>query len=199
MNSLTIPISDPAFENLKKSGRLLHLLAALLIAVNAFTHLREPGGSSIFFWTQLIVAADIFILVVAGNQLLTEAPRFNLFFRFVEGLFFLGVGIHMLVKDYWVICAIQLVISAGYFYIFYCEQKSRLHEAVGFHHLGVTVPQFPGTRLIHWVHVTGVECNGREITIHTSPSKLYRFNLRSDLNDDELEELDRFRLHYLKG
>jgi len=198
MNSLTIPIHDPAFENLKKSGRLLHLLAALLIAVNAFTHLREPGGSSIFFWTQVIVAADIFVLVMAGSQLLREAPRFNLFFRFIEGLFFLGVGIHMLVKGYWVICAIQLVIAAGYFYIFYCEQKSRLTEAVGFHHLGVTVPQFPGTRLIYWVHVTRVECNGREITIHTSPDKSYRFNLRADLDSEELGELERFREHYLK-
>ena len=199
MNSLTIPIHDPAFENLKKSGRLLHLLAALLIAVNAFTHLREPGGSSIFFWTQVIVAADIFVLVMAGSQLLTESPRFNLLFRFIEGLFFLGVGIHMLVKGYWIICSIQLVIAAGYFYIFYCEQKSRLTEAVGFHHLGVTVPQFPGTRLIYWVHVTSVECNGREITIHTSPDKSHCFTLCADLDSEELGELERFREFYLKG
>lgn len=197
MNSLTIPISDPAFENLKKSGSLLHFLAALLILINAFTHLREPGGSAIFFWTQLIVAADIFILVIAGRQILLESPRFNLFFRAVESLFFMGVGIHMLVKGYWVNSAIQFIIASGYFYILYCEYLSRVHQSVGFHHLGITVPNFPGNQLIHWVHISHVEYRDHEIRISTSFGKQYCLMLREKLGWNEEAELKEFCHHYL--
>ena len=198
MNSLTIPIHDPAFENLKRSGRLLHFVAATIILFNAITHLREPGGSMIFFWTQLIVAVDIFILLLAGRQVLSEAPRFNLFFRLVEAIFFLGVGIHMLVNGYWIISLIQFIMAIGYFYILYCEDKSRLHEAVGFHHLGITVPAFPGTKMLYWVHVSAVQNKDTEIEITTSLGRTYHLTLRRSLTWEEQVKLEGYCRHYLR-
>jgi hypothetical protein len=199
MNSLTIPIQDPAFENLKRSGRLLHFVAATIILVNAFTHLREPGRSAVFFWTQLIVAADIFILLLAGSQVLAEAPRFNLFFRLVEAVFFFGVSLHMLVNGYLIISLVQFLMAVGYFYILYCENKSRLHETVGFHHLGITVPDFPGTKMLHWVHISSVYSRDREIEITTSFGKTYHLKLERAISWEEQIEMEEFCRHYVKG
>jgi hypothetical protein len=43
----------------------------------------------------------------------------------VEAVFFFGVSLHMLVNGYLIISLVQFLMAIGYFYILYCENKSR--------------------------------------------------------------------------
>src|SRR5688500_11678148 len=98
MNSLSLPVVHPAFEKLKRSGRILHLAAVALILVHAISHFKEPHTSPIYLGCLLLIAVDIFILVFAAKNLVIEMPRINLFFRMVEIIFFIGIGVTMFVE-----------------------------------------------------------------------------------------------------
>jgi hypothetical protein len=56
MNSLAIGIVHPAFEQLKRLGRFLHLVAGLLIMIHAFNQLKQPSVNYLYFWCLLIVS-----------------------------------------------------------------------------------------------------------------------------------------------
>ena len=98
MNSLTIPVFHPAFEKLKRSGRLLHFTAAIVILSHAVSHISQPDSSQVYFWCQLVLGLDIFLLVFLGRNILATIPTVNLFFRFVEFLFFIGIGTLLLLN-----------------------------------------------------------------------------------------------------
>ena len=118
MNSISFTIVHPAFQTLKRSGRLLHLTAGALILAHAISHLRQPDTSPIYFWCQFIVAADIFILVFAGRHLLAMHPRLNLFFRFIEFLFFLGIAVILFFERNWLMGSLHLGLSGIYIFSF---------------------------------------------------------------------------------
>ena len=122
MNSVSFTIVHPAFQNLKRSGRLLHLTAGGLILAHAISHFKQPDANLIYFWCQFIVALDIFILVFAGRQVLLTRPKVNLFFRFVEFLFFLGISVLLFFERKWLMGSMHLSLSIIYIYLFYLEK-----------------------------------------------------------------------------
>src|SRR5215211_4203285 len=143
MNSLTIPVFHPAFEKLKRSGRLLHFTAAIVIISHAISHINQPDSSQLYFWCQLILGIDIFLLVFMGRNILQALPKVNLFFRFIEFLFFLCISVLMFIKSEWVTGAFHLGISILYFYLLYCERRVNTDERISLHHTGVTIPALP--------------------------------------------------------
>ena len=147
MSPIAVDIINPRIQSLREAGRPLHLLAAILIFVNAFLYIQLPGSSKIYFWSQLIVAADILILFFAGKDLLRESPGFNLFFRFAESIVFLTFAILLLSDRQWNGGIIQASIAALYGYIFYCEKKSYAAERISIQHLGINFPAWFSTAL----------------------------------------------------
>jgi hypothetical protein len=123
MNSISFTIVHPAFQNLKRSGRLLHLTAGGLKLAHAISHLKQPDSGAVCFWLQFIVALDIFILVFAGRQLLATHPKINLFFRFIEFPFFLRIAVLSFFEKKWLMGSLHLGLSIIYIYLFYCEKK----------------------------------------------------------------------------
>src|SRR4051794_35126145 len=117
MDSISLPVVHPAFERLKKSGTWLHIAAGLLILSPAISHVHRQETPTLYFWCQLIISLDIFILVLAGRETLTELPNINLFFRVVEILFFLVIGLLMIFEGNWITAAIHLALSIGYSYL----------------------------------------------------------------------------------
>lgn len=133
MDSISLPIVHPSFERLKRSSTWLHLLAGFLILIHAISDFRSKELSSLFFWCQLLISLDIFILVLAGRDILRQLPRVNLFFRLVEIIFFLGIGTLMLIKGNRWSGIFHLSLSMAYCYLFYCEKRL----------LGAGKPAFP--------------------------------------------------------
>ncbi|MDR3712489.1 MAG: hypothetical protein P4L51_06715 [Puia sp.] len=201
MNSLSLPIVHPAFEKLKRSGSWLHVAAGLLILSHAISHMNQPESAPVYFWCQLLISLDIFILVLVGRDTLTQLPRVNLFFRVVELLFFLGIGVTLLLAGNWLSAGIHLSLSIAYGYLLYCENKiSRgAEEYLSFHHTGVTVPGIPESRFFIWTHINGVDAARDSIRIETSLDKTLHFDFRKNLDAEELEQIHEFCRHYLKS
>lgn len=197
MNSMSIPVIHPAFEKLKRSGRLLHFTAALVIISHAISHLNQPDASQVYFWCQVVFGLDIFLLVFAGRSILQNMPAVNLFFRFAEFLFFLCIGILLLLKSHWVPGGFHLGISVLYFYLLYCERRVNTGETLGFHHTGITIPALPDGKFLLWSHVNRVHAQYDSIEIETSESKQLRFEFRRNLQFDELDQIHEFCRHYL--
>lgn len=198
MNALSLPIVHPAFENLKRSGRLLHLTAGCLILVHAIAHFKQPQSSPVYTGCLVLIALDIFILVAAGKNILLALPRVNLFFRLIECLFFLGIGLSLLFKADWLLGSVHMLLSAVYSYLFYCEKKVSTEEYVAIHHTGITIPALPEQKFFIWSQINHIDAHYDSIRIDTSyDNKSYHFNLRKNLAFEELDQIHEFCRHYL--
>ena len=197
MNSISFTIVHPAFQNLKRSGRLLHLTAGGLILAHAISHFKQPDASPVYFWCQFIVALDIFVLVFAGRHLLAALPKLNLFFRFIEFLFFLGIAVLLFFERKWLMGSLHFVLSIIYIYLFYCEKNSISGEYVAIHHTGITIPALPGSKFYIWSNISSIRASYDSITIETSLDKTYHFHLKENLQFGELDQIHEFCRHYL--
>jgi hypothetical protein len=198
MSPIAVDIIHPRIQSLREAGRPLHLLAAILIFANAFMYFQSPGSSKIYFWSQLIVAADILILFLAGKDLLRESPGFNHFFRMAECIVFLTFAILLLYDRDWTAGLIQTGITIIYGYIFYCEKKSYSAERISIQHLGINVPGFPFDRFIPWIEINYIDADHNEFVIFLRNNKKhYHFKLTHHLKLEELEIIQSYCRHYL--
>jgi hypothetical protein len=197
MNGISFNVVHPAFQNLKRSGRLLHLTAGGLILAHAVSHFNQPDASPIYFWCQFILALDIFILVFAGRQVLSALPKVSLFFRFVEFLFFLGIAVFVFFERKWMMGGLHLALSIIYIYLFYCEKNIINGEYVAIHHTGITIPSLPESKFFIWSNISNIKANYDSITIETSLARTYHFNLKENLRFEELDQIHEFCRHYL--
>jgi hypothetical protein len=198
MNSLSLPVVHPSFEKLKNSGNWLHLTAALLILIHALSHVHEQELSPVYFWCQLLIAADILILVLAGKNFLSQMPSINLFFRIVEVLFFFGIGIIMFINHKSFSGIFHICLSAAYVYLFYCERNSINKEILSFYHTGIDIPEIPSNNFFYWSEINHVEAHYDSIHIETSSNKKIDLNLRKNLGFEELDQIHEFCRYYLK-
>ncbi len=197
MNALAIPIVHPAFENLKRIGRFLHFIAGLLIILNAIHELQQPKINHLYFWCQLIIGADIMIMVFTSRNLAMELPKINMVFRFIECVIFLGAAF-LLLENNWIMSAVLVMISGAYGYLAYCEQKITRAEMVAFHHIGITISGIPSSRFFLWSNINDIDVHYDNITITTSDGKQLRFDFRQNLQFEELDQIHEFCRHYLK-
>jgi hypothetical protein len=197
MDSLSLPVMHPSFQRLKHSGRLLHFTAGGLILAHAVSHFREPHPNPVYLGCLLLMAVDIFILVLAGRNILTDMPRMNLFFRLTEILFFVGIGITQFTEGRWLMGSMHVFLGFVYSYLFYCEKKISSEEYVAIHHTGVTVPALPESKFFIWSNINGIDARYDHIVINTSSDKSYRFDLRENLAFEELDQIHEFCRHYL--
>ena len=198
MNSLSFPVVHPSFEKLKNSGNWLHLTAALLILIHALSHIHEQELSPVYFWCQLLIVADILLLVLAGKNFLSQMPSINLFFRMVEVLFFFGIGIVMFINNKFFSGAFHIFLSAVYVYLFYCERNSINKEILSFYHSGIDIPEIPSNHFFYWTEINNVEARYDRITIETSSDKKIDLTLRKNLHFEELDQIHEFCRYYLK-
>jgi hypothetical protein len=133
---------------------------------------------------------------MAGRDLL-RLPRVNLFFRLVEIIFFLGIGLIMLLAGNWLTAIIHLSLSIGYSYLFYCERSLRNQALLSLHHIGITVPGLPESRFFLWTHINDIKARYDSIRICTSDHQELDFPLQKNLTFAQLEQIHEFCRHYL--
>jgi len=197
MDPISLPIVHPAFEKLKRSGSWLHLAAGLLILTHAISHIQHRDSSPVYFWCLLLISLDILILFIAGRDLAAQLPRVNLFFRLVEILFFLGIGLFMLTRGNTLTALIHISLSICYTYLFYCERNLQSRENLLIHHIGLTLPGLPESKFLLWTHINKLEASYNTIQISTSQDSILHFELRKNLDFAELEQIHEFCRHYL--
>ena len=196
----SIPVVHPAFELLKRSARLLHLIAATVILVNALHQWQQHDTSRLLCITQLIVGADILVLLFAGGQLLQESPKLNLIFRFIESLVLLGIGLTLLQDGHLIFGWLHLALAASFFVLFYREKRVLQSEAVNITHTGITLPNFIRDAEISWKDIQQIMPYYQSIVIETFRRRKIQFHLRKNLKIEELEQINEFcQKHLRKG
>jgi len=188
----SISVVYPAFELLKRSARVLHFIAASVILINAVHILQVHHGNKLLFYTQMVIAIDIFLLVFFGGVLLLEAPRLNLIFRLMEAFTLMCIGITLIDDGHKWYGILHLVIAAGYFFLFKREKRVLRSEAIYITQTGITVPDFFKDAEIGWNEVKTIIPKYHSIVIETLCHKKMELNLRRNLKIDELEQIDDF-------
>jgi len=196
----SLQIVHPAFELLKRSARVLHFIAASVILINALHLLQAHQANKVLCYAQMVIAADIFILVFFGGVLLIEAPRLNLIFRLIEALTIFGISITLMSDGHNWFGFTHLLVSGGYLFLFYREWRVIRSEAVDISQTGISVPNFIKDAEIGWNEVKAIVPKYHSIIIETLTHKKIEFDLRKNLNIDELEQIDDFcRKHMING
>lgn len=195
----SIPVVHPAFELLKRSARLLHLVAATVILVNALYQWQQYNASHLLCITQLIIAADIFVLSFAGGSLLSESPRLNLIFRLIEAAVLLGIGLNLVQNDHTLMGYVHLLLSASFFLLFYRERRMARAEAVNISHTGITLPNFIRDAEISWGDIQQIVPYYQTIVIETFRRRKIQFTLRKNLKIEELEQINEFCQKHLRN
>ena len=195
MNGISFPVIHPAFEKLKNSGRLLHLIAALLLIGHAFGHLGD-SFNPVYFWCQLIFAIDILLLVFIGRNLAVTMPGINSIFRLAEFFFFLGIATLLFIEAKWIQASFHILLSFAYAYLFHCERRINKTEAISFHHTGVVIPGLMENRFLLWAQINKLQATYHSVEIETAQQHV-KFNFRENLSFDELDQIHDFCKHYL--
>jgi hypothetical protein len=198
MNALAIPIVHPSYENLKRKGRFLHLIAGILILLNSIHELQTVTGNQLYFWCELFIGIDILIMVFTSPNLALDLPGINTVFRLIECLLFTGAASILLLESSWVPGMILLLISGAYAYLLYCERKILQTEQVAFHHIGITISALPSSQFFLWSRINNITARYDSIIIETSENKTFQFKLRKNLQFAELDQIHEFCRHYLK-
>ena len=194
----SLPVIHPAFELLKRSARILHFIAASLILVNAIFELQQHDVSKILCYSQMLIGADIFLLVFFGGSLLTNASRLNLVFRFIEAPALLGIAFNLMADGQNWYGGIHLLLSFGYFFLFYREWRVMRSESVDIRSTGITVPNFVRDAEISWTELKSILPKYHSIIIQTIRDKTIRFQLRRNLKIEELQQIDDFCRKHMK-
>ena len=194
----TIQIIHPAFELLKRSARVLHFIAASLILFNAVYQLQSGTVTNVLAYTQLIIAADIFILVFFGGELLSDAPRLNLIFRLIESTVLMGTAITLMSAGNNSLGFIHVLFSLGYLFLLYREHRVLRSEAVDISPTGITIPNFTKDTELGWNEIRSILPKYHSIIIKTIRNKTIQFRLRKNLKIEELQQIDDFCQKHLK-
>jgi hypothetical protein len=195
-----LPVVHPAFELLKRSARILHFIAASVILINAVHLLQVHNGNKILCYTQMVIAADIYLLVFFGGVVLVEAPRLNLIFRLMEALTLFGITVTLMTDGHSWLALLHGFSVAGYLFLFYREWRVIRSESVDIKSTGISVPNFVRDMEIGWNEIKTIVPRYHSIIIETLRNQKIEFSLRHNLKIDELEQIDEFcKKHLLVG
>lgn len=196
-NQYLLPVIHPAFELLKRSSRILHFIGASIILVNGLFLLQDPGASRLSSYLQLIIAAEIYLVIVLGKMLQIDSPVVNIFFRAVEAATLLGIAVNLLSNGSAGAGYSHLLASFGYFFLLYRECRILHSEFVDIRSTGIIIPNFVKDEEISWPEIKNIAPGYHTIVIETFRNKKIEFELRKNLKIEELQQIDEFCRQHL--
>ena len=188
----SLPVIHPSFELLKRSSRILHFIAASIILINGVHHFQIHHYSKMICYCQLLLATDIYLLVLLGGGLLSSATSVNILFRLIELLTLMGIGFVLITDGHSSLGWVHFAIATGYGFIFYREYRIMHSEAIDIRQTGITIPNFLADAEISWHNIKSITPNYHSIFIETLRHKKIQFQLRTNLKIEELQQIDEF-------
>ncbi len=194
----SLPVIHPAFELLKRSARILHFIAASAILVTALHQWQVHHANIVLTITQGIIALDIYLLVFFTGNVLTEAPKLNLIFRFIESMALLGIACMLFRDGHILFGMLHLAASAGYFFLLHREVRVIRSETINIKPTGIIMPNLVKNVELGWNEIKNIIPKYHSIIIETFRNKKIELNFRKNLKIDELQQLDEYCKQYLR-
>jgi hypothetical protein len=192
-SQFSLRVIHPAFELLKRSAPVLHFIAASIILLNGLHHFNSHHISRMICYCQLLIATDIYLLLFFITLgMLADVIYLNCIFRFIEAVTLLGIGFLLISDGHHLPGAAHFLLAAGYAFIFYREYRIQHSEAVDIRPTGITIPNFKADAEIGWQDIKTVVPRYHSIVIETFRNKKIQFQLRNNLNIEELQLIDDF-------
>jgi hypothetical protein len=189
----------PAFELLKKSAKILHFIAAATILFNALHEYQVHNQNWVLCISQAILGVDIMLLVFFTGNLLTESPKLNLIFRFIETLVLLAISLSLFKSSHIFLGFIHLLAGIGYYILLHREARVLKNENVQIKSTGILIPNLLKDVEISWADIKAIIPQYHSVLIETFKNKQLSFDLRKNLKIDELEEINEFCSKHLSG
>lgn len=188
----SLAIIHPSLELLKSLCRLLHLIAAIFIAINALHQLAAHEGGKLICYTQLVIAADILILVFFGAGVFISSPKIAVLFRVIEAFTFMGIFLTLATDGHPWFGSINFILSLVFGFIAYREWRIANAETIELKPNGISFPNLLTDARISWLQVKKVVANYNSILIETVQDKKMEFELRRNLKIEELQQINDF-------
>lgn len=192
-----LPVVYPPFELLKKSAGILHFIGASVILINGLHALQQHGADKLSCYLQVIIAAEIYLILIPGKSLLVASPGLNVFFRIIESLTLMGIGFALISYGHVISGWVHSLLSLGYLFLFYREWRMMCSESVNIAHTGISVPNFIMEMEITWPEIRSIVPGYQSIFIETFRNKRIHFQLRKNLKIEELQQIDEFCRQHL--
>ncbi len=192
----SLPIINPAFELLKRSARFLHLIAAIFISAVAIYLLLEYTGNKLICYSQLIIAAELLILVSIPS-FIYAMPLVSLLFRLIEVIILFGNAALLFSDNHSLIGLTHLLFALGFLFLLYREWRIYKSENIDIKHTGITIPNFAKDAEISWSEIKTIIFEYHQVVIETFRHKKIEINLRKGLRIDEKQAIDDFCSQHL--
>jgi len=192
-----LPVIHPAFEVLKKSSRVLHFIGASIILINGLHLLEEHASAKLLCYFQLIIATEIYLVLFFAKTLLIDSQGLNVFFRIIETITLVGIAFTLFSYDHLISGRIHLLLSVGFFFLFYREWRIMRSESIHIKQTGVSIPNFIKDEEIGWPEIKSIIPRYQSIIIETIRNKKIQFQLRRNLKIEELQQIDEFCRQHL--
>lgn len=176
---------------------MLHFIGASLILINGLHFLQEHESPKLSCYLQFIIAGEIYLVLFLGKSLLLDSPGLNVFFRMIETLTLLGIGLTLITYDHSISGFIHLGICGGYFFLFYREVRVMRSGSVNIRQTGITIPSFIKDEEIGWPEIKSIIPKYQTIIIETFRNKKIQFQLRKNLKIEELQQINEFCRQHL--
>ncbi len=187
----------PAFELLKKSAKILHFIAASAILLNAWHEWQVHGENIVLCITQAILGIDILLLVFFTGNLLLENPKLNIIFRFIETIILFGISLSLFLNSHIILGLLHTVAGVGYYILLHREARVLKNEDVEIKATGILIPNLIKDVEISWADIKSIIPQYHSVLIETFKNKRIQFELRKNLQIDELQQLNEFCAKHL--
>jgi hypothetical protein len=176
---------------------MLHFIGASIILINGLSLLQEDKSLQLSFYLQIIIAAEIYLVLFLGRFLFLASPELNIFCRIIESFTLVGIGLTQVSYSHIFIGCAHLFISAGYFFLFYREWRIMCSESINIRQTGITIPNFIKDEEIGWPEIRSIIPRYHSINIETFSNKRIQFQLRKNLKIEELQQINEFCRQHL--
>lgn len=192
-----IAIKIDGIERRKKSTGVFHVIAGLFLIANIAEYYKQTNYQSFLTVLPMYVVATTSLLYGLFRNRIDPHAQFNHWMRMLQFLVFSVLGILML-KSKMDVRNLTLLLWAVVCILLLFTERKIFHDA--FLLLGknnITIPGYFSNKVIPWSAIENIIVRQDFVTIYYPENRYIQYEVFSDLNDIEINNLNHFCQQHL--
>ena len=187
-----LSVSRTGIEKRRRAGRLLHLVAGLLLVLFSGTHYRELTENAAYFLVPVLTIAFISAGYCFLQARIDRYGRLNSGMRLLQAAGFCILA--LLVEDHaaTVLLINLYLLAAVCLYLLVMERQLGRYNYLLVNNQGLLIPQLIGGRHVQWMYVRDVVFRADYVTVFLNNEKFLQVELAQNYTVDKLKEIETF-------